>query len=203
MRRLCLVLAVCLAATSDAAHAATSCDVAGCVNAVWGPGQIAAGFGEAPFRPGQTFTPKLTGELGAVHLGLESTTGTGVAAIAEIRATVNGLPTSAVIAEAVVPGAPYTGGVLHSVDFSAQHLVLVQGTRYAVTLRSTSHQYILAAFPPCFTTTGANDYVYSDDAGQTWAKLPTRDRSFIFEVCMDVPTAARRDTWGRVKTIYR
>jgi hypothetical protein len=93
--------------------------------------------------------------------------------------------------------------VLHSADFSAQNLVLAVGTRYAVTLRAPVHHYVLAAFPPCFTSTGTQDYVESLDAGQTWSKLQTRDRSFIYEICLDAATVTRADTWGRLKAIYR
>jgi hypothetical protein len=93
--------------------------------------------------------------------------------------------------------------VLHAADFSPSQVILVAGTRYAVTLRCASHQYVLAAFPACPTTTGANDYVSSDDNGQTWTALSPRDRSFIFEVCMDAVTSVRAGTWGQLKEIYR
>src|SRR6185369_11571433 len=125
-----------------------------------------------------------------------------VNAVAEIRPTINGVPTATILAEAIVPGAPYVGGVLQTADFAPSHLVLVAGTRYAVTLRCTSHQYVLAAFPACSPTTGANDYVASADNGLSWA-AQSRDRSFIFEVCMDAVTSARASTWGQLKAIYR
>jgi hypothetical protein len=204
-----LLLVVLLAAPA-ATHAATrareltSCiNAAGCINGYWGPGQEAAGFGLTAFRPGQTFTPSISGLLTTVDLGLETITGGTVNAVAEIRPTINGVPTATILAEAIVPGAPYAGGVLHTADFAPSHVVLVAGTRYAVTLRCTSHQYILAAFPACSSTTGANDYVSSEDNGQTWAVLSPRDRSFIFEVCMDAVTSVRAGTWGQLKAIYR
>jgi len=210
-RHLALLLGVLLATVAriaDAAIAPTAavepCGDVGCLPAHWGPGQVAAGFGVGDFRPGQTFAPQFTGVLTEVHLGLE--TNGVVGAIAEIRPVVNGVPTSTVLAEAPVPGAPYTGGLLYAADFSAQNLVLTVGTRYAVTLRANAPQIIsiLAAFPACHSaTTGTFDYVYSDDAGQTWAMLPTRDRSIIFEVCMDLVTPTRASTWGSVKAIYR
>ena len=205
--RLAAVLAV-LAPTARAAGNAppsvTSCSAAGCVTPYWGPGQIAAGFGVDDFRPGQTFAPRFSGVLSAVHLGLQ-TAGT-VNAVVEIRPVVNGLPTLTILASAEATGAPYTPGVLYSADFSAQKLVLTAGTTYAITLRADAPQIvtILAAFPAClFATTGTLDYVNSYDAGQTWAKLPTRDRSFIYEVCMDAATAARTGAWGALKSIYR
>ena len=210
-RHLALFLGAMLATLVGSAHAGTArslavepCGDVGCLPAHWGPGQFAAGFGVGDFRPGQTFAPQFTGVLTEVHLGLE--TNGVVGAIAEIRPVVNGLPTSTVLAQAPVPGAPYTGGLLYAADFSAQGLVLTAGTRYAVTLRSNAPQIIsiLAAFPACFSaTTGTLDYVYSDDAGQTWVKLPTRDRSIIFEVCLDVVTPTRASTWGNVKAFYR
>jgi hypothetical protein len=198
---------VCLAVASPIVRAAppapTNCIAAGCTNSYWGSGQIAAGFG-APlaFQPGQTFTPQFTGALHAVRLGLETSLGHNVNAVVEIRTTVNGLPAATILAEAPVPGAPYAAGVLHAADFTAQNIVLTAGTRYALTLRSGAHQYILAAYPACFTSTGAADYVHTYD-GQTWEKLATRDRSIIFEVCLDAATPTRTSTWGRVKAIYR
>ena len=208
-RSLCFALLLAFSAGSPlaATPAATSfvnCGAAGCVPANWGPGQIAAGFGVGGFQPGQTFAPAITGVVVSVRLGLE-TSGV-IAAIAEIRPTVNGLPTNTVLASAPVPGAPYTAGVLYTADFAPSNLVLTAGTRYAVTLRANAPQLIsiLAAFPACaVATTGTHDYVHSDDFGQTWAKLATRDRSIIYQVCLDAATPARADTWGRVKAIYR
>lgn len=193
-----------LAHTANAAPVGlTSCSAAGCTNPYWGSGQIAAGFGDGPFRPGQTFAPKFSGVLNTVRLGLETVTGNPVSAVAEIRTVTNGLPTTTILAEATVLGAPYTGGVFYAADFTAQNLVLFGGTRYAITLRGSGHHYVLAAFPACPTSTGAIDYVHSYDAGQTWATLQTRDRSIIFEVCMDAATPTQGTTWGRVKAIYR
>lgn len=204
------MLAVCLAATSHVARAdslrrptASVCSVAGCINSIWGSGQIAAGFGLTAFRPGQTFTPSVLGELSAVQLGLETITGMFGNVIAEIRPTVNGLPTATILAEAEVPGSPYTGGVLYTADFRQNHLMLAGGVRYAITLRAPIHNYVLAAFPPCPVGTGTNDYVSSENNGQTWSFYFQRDRSFIFQVCMDAPTGTRRDTWGQIKSIYR
>ncbi len=206
-----LRLFACLALCAGGARAVTpapadlaSCAAAGCVPAAWGPGQVAAGFGVGGFQPGQTFAPSFTGALAAVKLGLQ--TSGAITAVAEIRPTANGLPTATVLASAPVPGAPYTAGVLYTADFAAANLVLVAGTRYAVTLRATSNVTIsiLAAFPPCHAaTTGTHDYVHSDDLGQTWSKLATRDRSIVYQVCLDAATSARATTWGRVKGIYR
>jgi len=203
-----LLLAACLAVLPALSRAAPTapetalCTAAGCVNGYWGSGQIAGGFGLTAYRLGQTFTPKFTGVLNAVHLGLETITGSNINTIAEIRPTANGVPTSMVLAEAVVPGAPYVGGVLYSADFSSADLLLETGTRYAVTLRSTTHCYALAAFPKCPVSTGANNFVESNDNGQTWDALYD-DRSLIFEVCMDAVTPVRAHSWGSVKAIYR
>jgi hypothetical protein len=209
--RLSLCLAALLAALATTSYAAgsappgvTSCSAAGCVTPYWGPGQIAAGFGVDNFRPGQTFAPKFSGVLSAVRLGLQ-TSGT-VPAVVEIRTVINRLPTATILASTVAWGAPYTGGVFYSADFSAQPLVLRAGTPYAITLRANAFQTIsiLAAFPPCDSaSTGTLDYVHSYDGGQTWAALETRDRSIIYEVCMDSNTQARAGTWGMLKSLYR
>ncbi len=97
-------------------------------------------------------------------------------------------------------------GAFDSADFTARQLVLTAGTAYPITLRAVAPQIIsiLAALPPCsFATTGTLDYVDSYDAGQTWAKLETRDWSYIYEVCMDAATSARASTWGALKSVYR
>jgi hypothetical protein len=105
-----------------------------------------------------------------------------------------------------VAGAPYTPGLLHTASFSPQNVVLSVGTRYALVLRGNPGQIttILAAFPACnAVASGANDYVETLDGGASWSALPTRDRSIIFEVCLDAATPARGSTWGRVKAVYR
>ena len=199
----CLALAS-LAGTATAAPAGlTSCTAAGCTTTYWGSGQIAAGFGLSSFRPGQTFSPNFSGVLNTVRLGLETINGNTSNVAAEIRTVSNGLPTTTILGEAPVPGAPYTGGVFYSADFTAQNLVLIAGTRYAITLRCVGHQYVLAAFPPCRTNSGTYDYVSSEDDGQSWSLYFTRDRSFIYQVCMDAATPVWAGTWGSVKAIYR
>lgn len=183
------------------------CAAARCVPAYWEGGQQAAGFLDAEFRPGETFTPKFTGVLTAVRVGLYTVEYPTSNAIAEIRVTVNGLPTGAVLAQATVLGAPYAAGALHTADFTSQNIVLAGGTRYAVTLRCPTHQYILGTFPGCSANTATGAYCHSYDFGQTWTSAPPgtypNDRSIIFEVCLDAATAASRTTWGRVKAMYR
>ena len=181
-----------------------NCSVARCVPPSWGTGQIAAGFQDGPFFPGQTFTPKLTGALTFVKLGLWSTS--AIQAVVEVRTTANGLPTPTVLAQAPVAGAPYGPGVLHTATFSPANVVLMAGTRYALVLRGNANQVttIFAVFPACnAATSGTNDYVHTLDGGATWSTLETRDRSIIFEVCLDSATPALTSTWGRVKAIYR
>jgi hypothetical protein len=176
------------------------------VPAHWGPGQIAAGYGAGVpgFFPGQTFKPRFTGVLASVRLGL---VGGPTPALVQIRTTTPaGLPTNTVLGTAAVAGAPYTGGVLYSASFAPQNIVLTAGTRYAIVFTGAPPGIvtILAAFPPCNAFgSGAEDYVHTYDGGATWEKLQARDRSIIFEVCLDAATPTAATTWGRVKAIYR
>lgn len=182
-----------------------NCGAAGCVPAVWGPGQTAAGYGlGAPdFFPGQTFEPKFTGVLSSVRVGLLNDN-PGIASL-QIRTTSGGLPTNTVLGSAPVPGAPYAAGVLYSASFAGQNIVLTAGTRYAIVFAGAPpHVYVLASFPACSAVaSGAQDYVHTYDNGATWQKLQIRDRTIIFEVCSDAATATSTTTWGRVKAIYR
>src|SRR3989442_5440917 len=92
-----------LACAATASWAGTECGAAGCAPPGWSAGQISGGFGVSGYRPGQTFLPLIGGVLTEVRLGLWSQGPDD--AIAEIRPVVGGVPTNAVLAEAVVPGA--------------------------------------------------------------------------------------------------
>ncbi len=193
------------ARAANPAPTAPDCAAAGCVTPYWGAGQYAAGYGAGiGFYAGQTFTPKFTGVLSSLRLGLESYGPVG--ALVEIRTTLNGLPTTTVLGSATVAGAPYTPGVFYSANLAPQNIVLGAGTRYAIVFANDPPQIIsiLAAFPPCdAAASGANDFFYSYDNGQTWSFTASRDRSIIFEVCLDAATPASTTTWGRVKAFYR
>jgi hypothetical protein len=180
------------------------CVAVGCVPAVFSSGATAGGFGPGSYRLGQTFTPRFTGVLREVRLGLWSQEAN--AAIAEIRPTSSGVPTSVILGEALVPGTPYSDTRLHIADFSSQLLLLVNGAQYAVTLRPVADAAVitaLAAFPPCRPELGTGDFVTSDDFGQTWSIHLPRDRSIVYEACLDAATPTVTGSWGRLKALYR
>lgn len=170
--------------------------------------RIFGGFNNGEFIPGQTFTPRLGGQLDVVRLGLYSVGNPNdtTRVVAEIRTVEAGFPSEVILARALVSGAPYVAGNLYPAPFASQHLLLEAGARYAITLRTASPSvvYILAALPGCDPSTGSNDPVHSYDGGLTWgyAWFPA-ERSFVYEVCVDGATPAVHGTWGRVKTLYR
>ncbi len=170
-------------------------------------GRIFGGFSNGDYQPGQTFSPLFRGVLREVRLALHSTTpGDTARVIAEIRLVSGGLPTAAVFARALVSGAPYVAGPLYPASFEGHNLVLDPGTRYAITLRGGGSQvvYALAAFPGCDPSTGSYDPVHTYDGGLTWGYAwSPRERSFVYQVCLDAATPTTRSTWGRVKLLYR
>jgi len=185
----------------------TGCVAAECVPSFIGPERIFGGFNNGAYRPGQTFVPRFRGVLNEVRLGLHTTVlGDPTPVVAEIRPVVAGLPTSVILAQAVVAGAPYIGGQLYTASFTGQNLMLDASTTYAITLRGTSSRivYILAEFPSCNPATGSRDPAHSNDGGLTWTyAYSPGERSFVYQVCVDAATPALRSTWGEIKTLYR
>jgi hypothetical protein len=169
----------------------------------WGSGVQAAGFDNRPFRPGQTFTPRFGGVLAQVNLGFWSQGSSR--AIVEIRTVAGGVPTTTVLGQASAPPGPYPDHPLYEANFMGQGIVLQAGVRYAITLRTDGVEPIevLGSFEPHpVDLTGTNDFVWSDDAGATWAIWPHDHRAFVYEVCVDAATPTRRPTWGSLKATY-
>lgn len=180
------------------------CVTAGCVPSVYSSGRTAAGFNDGSFRPGQTFTPQFSGQLKEVRLGLFSQGAND--AIVELRPVAGGVPTGTVFAQATVPGSPYADNVLHVADFTSQNVTLNAGTEYAITLVASGASpniSVLASFPPCPSSTGTGDYVSSSDGGSTWTVYPSMDRSFVYEICLDVGVPVQRVSWGTIKAMER
>jgi len=86
----------------------------------------------------QTFTPGLDGTLDHITLTLEGSGGSGVYSL-DIVLTNAGLPTTNVLATALVPAPIQSGGAfLTDFDFSASKPLLLLGTQYAWVLHNSS-----------------------------------------------------------------
>jgi PEP-CTERM motif len=137
-----------------------------------------AGFGSGPFNPAQTFTALGSGELQDITIALAADgpiTTVPNNVVVEFRSTVNGTPSSTVLASAdingsllanIEPGSP----VMLSADFSTYQINLVSGSVYAFSLQTDTGY--------AFGCGSGNNYLYnytggslfaSYDSGTTWS----------------------------------
>jgi len=191
-----------LAASLAVAPARADVVTAECVPSVFSNGQTAAGFNNGTFRPGQTFTAQVTGTLTTVGVGVYSSGANDV--IVELRYTSGGVPTGGVLASATISGGPFADGVLHTADFSANHVDIYQGQLYAVTLRaqnSSPNVGVSGSFPAC-PGGGTEDFVTSNDGGSTWTVFSPMDRSIVYQVKVDPVTPGPCVTAGCVPSLF-
>jgi hypothetical protein len=135
-----------------------------------------AGFDSGSFSPAQTFTALGSGELQDITIALAEDGPTPPNdVVVEFRSTVNGVPSSTVLASATINGSLLAGiepgsPVMLSADFSSYQINVVSNSVYAFSLRTDT------GF--AFGCGSGNNYLYnytdgslftSYDSGTTWS----------------------------------
>jgi hypothetical protein len=157
-----------------------------------------AGFGLGSFSPAQTFTVMGSGELQDISLALAQD---GPAlpnhVVIEFRNTVDGAPSSFVVASATISGSLLMGvepgsPVMLTADFSSYHISLSSGSAYAFSLRTDNAGFAFACGSGAYfghNYAGGSMFV-TYDSGTTWQAKSSYDINFQITAIPEPSTPA-------------